>query len=406
MKRYNLRTVFIAVIALIMLFTNVSIGVCGERLKMSENGNVGIGTDLPAEKLEVNGGVKIGDTATTNAGTIRFNASSQFQGWDGSAWLTFGSEGGEALWSQSGNDIYYNSGNIGIGTTIPGHNLVVMEDFQIGASDITGFSAVNTIYTVAGNKYALAVRNDNTTGHGLAVRGGYDSSHDSLRVTSYDENVVHLLVRGDGNVGIGATNPQKLLQIGSGDNSSLTTQGVYLTSGTANVAFIARDSTKNIEGFWGAFDGGYAEDEVIMGSFTAHDVVLTTSNSERIRIDQGGNVGIGRNNPSYPLHMGSGARVTAGGVWTNASSRKYKENIRDLSFEDALAALEKLTPSRFNYKKDKEDETLGFIAEDVPDLVATKDRKGLSPMDIVAVLTKVVQEQQKKIEQLEAKLQE
>jgi hypothetical protein len=41
---------------------------------------------------------------------------------------------------------------------------------------------------------------------------------------------------------------------------------------------------------------------------------------------------------------------------------------------------------------------VGFIAEDVPDLVATKDRKGLSPMDIVAVLTKVVQEQQKTAE--------
>jgi cell division protein FtsB len=30
----------------------------------------------------------------------------------------------------------------------------------------------------------------------------------------------------------------------------------------------------------------------------------------------------------------------------------------------------------------------------VPDLVATKDRKGLSSMDIVAVLAKVVQQQQ------------
>ncbi len=43
---------------------------------------------------------------------------------------------------------------------------------------------------------------------------------------------------------------------------------------------------------------------------------------------------------------------------------------------------------------------MGFIAEDVPELVATKDRKGLSPMDIVAVLTKVVQRQQKEIEEL------
>jgi hypothetical protein len=38
---------------------------------------------------------------------------------------------------------------------------------------------------------------------------------------------------------------------------------------------------------------------------------------------------------------------------------------------------------------------LGFIAEEVPDLVAMNDRKSLSTMDIVAVLTKVVKEQQK-----------
>jgi hypothetical protein len=42
---------------------------------------------------------------------------------------------------------------------------------------------------------------------------------------------------------------------------------------------------------------------------------------------------------------------------------------------------------------------VGFVAEDVPDLIATKDRKGLSPMDIVAVLTKVVQEQQKTMQE-------
>jgi hypothetical protein len=38
----------------------------------------------------------------------------------------------------------------------------------------------------------------------------------------------------------------------------------------------------------------------------------------------------------------------------------------------------------------------------VPDLVATKDRKGLSAMDIVAVLTKVVQEQKETVEKQQA----
>lgn len=42
-------------------------------------------------------------------------------------------------------------------------------------------------------------------------------------------------------------------------------------------------------------------------------------------------------------------------------------------------------------------EHVGFIAEDVPELVATKDRKGLSPMNSVTVVTTVIYGQQKTI---------
>jgi len=62
-------------------------------------------------------------------------------------------------------------------------------------------------------------------------------------------------------------------------------------------------------------------------------------------------------------------------------------------------------PVKYNYKADKGDRHVGFVAEDVPDLVASKDRKGLSPMDIVAVLTKVVQEQKSLISDLSEKVE-
>ena len=103
--------------------------------------------------------------------------------------------------------------------------------------------------------------------------------------------------------------------------------------------------------------------------------------------------------------------MTDVGVWTNASSRELKENIKDLEADDALEALRALQAKRYNYKANPDEEYLGFIAEDVPDIVATEDRKGLSSMDIVAVLTKVVQDQQdlieaqnQRLEQLEAAL--
>ena len=98
----------------------------------------------------------------------------------------------------------------------------------------------------------------------------------------------------------------------------------------------------------------------------------------------------------------TGATLTAGGTWTDASSREYKENIAALSAQEAIKTLAGLNPVKYNYKVDQDEKHVGFIAEDVPDLVAMKDRKALSPMDIVAVLTKVVQEQK---ETLDAKSQ-
>jgi len=111
-------------------------------------------------------------------------------------------------------------------------------------------------------------------------------------------------------------------------------------------------------------------------------------------------------NTSRLINTVTGGYLSSGGTWTDASSRDYKENISNLSLEQAINAVQQLQPVTYNYKTDKEENCVGFIAEDVPGLVAVKDRKGLSPMDIVAVLTKVVQNQQSKIELLEQKIEQ
>jgi hypothetical protein len=120
-----------------------------------------------------------------------------------------------------------------------------------------------------------------------------------------------------------------------------------------------------------------------------------------------GNVGIGTLAPTHKLEVcgTSGCAYNEGGTtWVNASSREYKENIKPLSAESAMDTLKGLNPVTFMYKAVPGQNHVGFIAEDVPDLVAMRDRKGLSAMDIVAVLTKTVQEQQKIIEKLNEKL--
>src|SRR5262249_149950 len=77
------------------------------------------------------------------------------------------------------------------------------------------------------------------------------------------------------------------------------------------------------------------------------------------------------------------------GTFTQGSSRTLKDNIAELPSAEALETLAHLSPVKFHYKADTEKANhIGFIAEDVPDLVSSPDRKGLSAMDIVGVLTK------------------
>ncbi|MEH1969376.1 tail fiber domain-containing protein [Nostoc sp.] len=89
----------------------------------------------------------------------------------------------------------------------------------------------------------------------------------------------------------------------------------------------------------------------------------------------------------------------------NRSSRELKENITNLSTEEAIETLANLNPAKFYYRQDEEKKLrVGFIAEDVPELLATQDRRAISALDIVAVLTKVIQQQQEELSFLKERL--
>jgi len=196
--------------------------------------------------------------------------------------------------------------------------------------------------------------------------------------------------------------------------------------GRVNVFVGAYAGYQNTTGQYNTFLGGDAGEANITGSsnvFLGWGAGLSETGSSKLYIDSSttstpliygdfsanylrfnGSVGISVT-PTHLLDVSGGAYCN-GTTWVNASSREYKENIKPLTSEDALAAIEKLEPVKFNYKADKEERSLGFIAEDVPELVAMKDRKGLNTMDVVAVLTKVVQEQQKEFQKQQKTIEE
>ena len=133
-------------------------------------------------------------------------------------------------------------------------------------------------------------------------------------------------------------------------------------------------------------------------------IIRTSAPDNTLVLDSTGRIGLGVSAPLYQIHHSSGARLDAGN-WVNASSREVKQDIHQLDANAAMNAVKALQPVTFAYKANPAETNVGFIAEDVPDLVATADRKGLSAMDITAVLTKVVQEQQRTIEDLQTRLQ-
>ena len=202
-------------------------------------------------------------------------------------------------------------------------------------------------------------------------------------------------------VGIGTSNPtEKLTVVNASGNASL----LFDSSSSANF-LLDRGNTSSFSRFQ-FLTQGTMRWSMGMINDTSNDFHLgpNISTSYLYVSNANGRVGIGTKTPGHPLQLASGAHVTTGGVWTDASSRSFKQDIAELSLDAAEATLESLEPVTFAYTADPSETYVGFIAEDVPSLVATGDRKGLAPMDIVAVLTKVVQAQQQTIAELQARV--
>ncbi len=99
-----------------------------------------------------------------------------------------------------------------------------------------------------------------------------------------------------------------------------------------------------------------------------------------------------------------GSATIRGGL-TVPSSRRLKYDISGLSGPTALTLLDGLNPVAFKFKGDDSANThLGFIAEDIPAVLAASDGQGYRPLEIIAVLTKALQAQQTMIQGLQEQI--
>jgi hypothetical protein len=135
---------------------------------------------------------------------------------------------------------------------------------------------------------------------------------------------------------------------------------------------------------------------------TAYRVVFFDSAySGRLGINRDDHSGVGI---AHPIHVGTdgtngnGAHLTAGGTWTNGSSRTIKENFQSLNPRELLAKISGLPVEGWNYKGTDE-RHIGPVSEDFVAAfdVGTvqngrRDNKYLSPGDVAGVALAGVKE--------------
>jgi hypothetical protein len=250
------------------------------------------------------------------------------------------------------------SGRVGLGTSTPA------EDLHIWYGDTptirlhqSGSGWAPQTWDVAGNEANFFIR-DVTNGSELPFRIKPSAPTNSL------------FINHDGKIGLGTQSPS---------------YPVHLLTDSSTNAEILAERTSGAQAQFGA-----AASLTYFGARTDNEVRFQVNSDWRLRLNPTSNSKV------LEVKLGaSGGAYSDGADWFPSSSREVKENINNLTDDEALRALNELNPVTYNYKINKKEERVGFIAEDVPELVAVNGRKHLNAMDIVAVLTKVVQQQQK-----------
>lgn len=271
------------------------------------NGNVGVGTNAPAYKLDVSGSVN-----STGGLCIAGDCKTAWSQVGGSQWA-----------NGTGGSINYGSGNIGIGTTTPTQKL-----------EVNGGALIGTIYGSSAASGALTLQSTSSTTKGTINIGvdattttniGASGSAGNKLVVATDRLIVNnSAVRINGATDYGDLSVTKV-NVTNADALQFRTTNPTITS-NGSMAF----TVNNVNGDNVKFN--------VQNSSVSNAFVIDTNSAtparlldvrdlgtSRFIVSGSGNVGIGTTAPTSKLHVAGDGRVTGNLTVDGNLAAKYQD---------------------------------------------------------------------------------
>ncbi|EAY23814.1 tail fiber domain-containing protein [Microscilla marina] len=299
--------------------------------------------------------------------------------------------------------------------------LSLMAFFALGMGNIS--QAQTSRLTIKKPGSSTGVTLDNETGGNTIFSIG---SSEKMRLTS------------DGKLGIGTTDPQDKLHIGSAGLVNIRV-GKYVHLGETGNGLatvlgnnVRVSTTENVKmQFVNPIDGGQAIRLMFNEGISFHtaggvltgDVITAGQNYagyERMRIDLNGNVGIGTTTPAYKLEVDGNIhateRVYANGIELTSDIR-YKKNIQPLS-TDVVAKLSQVRGTSYKFRTEEFKEKrflktkqVGIIAQELAQVYPELVMKGadgyysVNYIGLIPILVEAVKDLRKNNDKLDKQAQ-